>query len=556
MPTHLALLRRFCLPVWIGLLWLGPLQDVRAQPPTRYAILVGVNKYQHDRLPSLNYAVNDVVGLAQVLGQSGYQVQLLCDTTGERNAQLAPTKANIERHRKTTLQKCRKGDSVLMAFAGHGLQFEGQKDSFFCPSDARPFADRTDSLVSLGKIYEELDASFASVKIMLVDACRNDPRGGRGSRGIDADTAPRPPRGVAALFSCSAGQSAYEDTRLKHGVFFYFVLQGLRGEARDTDGDVTFDNLSSYVRKQVSREVPKMYGPEAQQSPNLKADLSGESPLLLHPRIAGTSTKPPGDGKNGPTSVSKGKVESPSSAGTWSQIGPAGAWRNTLAGTILDGRLYTVETNGYLYRTDLGSGAWEGLGKPEYAGTALLFAVGPSLCAIQSTGDLWIINPRDGTRSRVGPATGWKDTLVGAAWKGHLYTVEASGCLYRTDVSAGSWIQIGKAEFANTIALFAFGDSLYSIEKSGNLYRINPSDGTWVQIGAGGDWRSVIAGSPLKGHFYNVKENGCLYQTDLGTGKSHQLGKQEFAGTRGMWPAGDRLITIEKEGSLYLVNVQ
>jgi hypothetical protein len=182
---------------------------------------------------------------------------------------------------KAVLQKCRKGDTILLAFAGHGLQFEGQKDGYFCPNDARPFAEKTDSLISLGKIYAELDASFAAVKIMLVDACRNDPLVPRGSRGVDADTAPPPPRGVAALFSCSAGQTAIEDSKLQHGVFFYYVLQGLMGAAKDADNEVTIQGLSSYVSKQVAREVPKRYGAEAQQSPNLKADLSGIPPVVV-----------------------------------------------------------------------------------------------------------------------------------------------------------------------------------------------------------------------------------------------------------------------------------
>ena len=52
-----------------------------------------------------------------------------------------------------------------MGLAGHGLQFEKQPDCFFCPMDARPFAESTDSLVSLGKIYKEMEQSFAGVKV-------------------------------------------------------------------------------------------------------------------------------------------------------------------------------------------------------------------------------------------------------------------------------------------------------------------------------------------------------------------------------------------------------
>src|SRR5262249_32402589 len=148
--------------------------------------------------------------------------------------------------------------------------------AFFCPSDARPFEDETDTLVSLAKVYAEMRKSFAGVKLLLVDACRDDPRAGRGSRGVNGDSAPRPPSGVGALFSCSAGQRAYEHDDLKHGVFFHFVLEGLRGEARDADGEVTFEQLAAYVKKQVSRDVPRRIRGGARQAPTLNAgELSG-----------------------------------------------------------------------------------------------------------------------------------------------------------------------------------------------------------------------------------------------------------------------------------------
>ncbi|GEM_PF-2828663 len=34
------------------------------------------------------------------------------------------------------------------------------------------------------------------------------------------------PGGAAILFSCSAGEKAFEDPELKHGVFFHFVIEG------------------------------------------------------------------------------------------------------------------------------------------------------------------------------------------------------------------------------------------------------------------------------------------------------------------------------------------
>src|SRR5947208_12306989 len=149
-------------------------------------------------------------------------------------------------------------------------------------------------MVSLGKVYEELDRSFAGVKVLLVDACRDDPKAGRGSRGIDADTAPNPPRGVAALFSCSAGERAFELDQYKHGVFFYHLLDALKGKAKNSEGEVTFGSLSDYVQSRVSREVPKLLD-GAKQSPNMKADLSGASPVLVSRVVPdeGPPIKPP-----------------------------------------------------------------------------------------------------------------------------------------------------------------------------------------------------------------------------------------------------------------------
>jgi hypothetical protein len=275
--------------------WPAAGQDAK---PTRYAVLVGVNRYEHEKkLPDLKYAENDVVALGKLLKGAGYQVTLLTSAAGAKDKKDEPTKANIEARLKAVLKKCRRGDTVVVGLAGHGLHFESQKDSFFCPADARPFKDATDTLVSLTKLYADLDKSFAGVKLLLVDACRDDPGASRGSRGVDGDLAPRPPTGVGALFSCSKGQRAYEHDDLKHGVFFHYVLEGLRGKAKDPeDGEVTFGRLADYVKKQVTRKVPTLIGGGARQAPTLNAvELSGEPAVLL--KVSGEASDTPKVGK-------------------------------------------------------------------------------------------------------------------------------------------------------------------------------------------------------------------------------------------------------------------
>jgi hypothetical protein len=272
------------LPVpWSIVLVLGvnAILSAAALGEQRFALLVGVNNYQHAKLAPLKFAVNDVTELSDILKPAGYRVVLLTDDTGRKNGKLAPTRSNINQQLNLLLRSCKSGDTVIVALAGHGLQFGERKEAYFCPADGRPFADETATLVSISHVYTEIDKSFAGVKVLFIDACRNDPTPGRG-RGLDADSAPSPPKGVAALFSCSAGQRAFEHDSLKHGVFFHFVLEGLRGQAKDAENDVTFEGLAAYVRRRVPNKVHELF-PDAkpQQEPNLKADLAGAPPVLL-----------------------------------------------------------------------------------------------------------------------------------------------------------------------------------------------------------------------------------------------------------------------------------
>jgi len=270
-----------------------------AAPPAsqRYALLVGVKEYHHPKLLPLHYTENDVAQLKDLLRSAGYEVTLLCDSEGERDPRLLPTLANIRAQLSTVLSKCERRDTVLIGLAGHGLQFETLDDSFFCPADARPFPEQAPTLLSLKGLYRELDQSNAGVKLLLVDACRDDPTQGRGGRrGIDADSVPIPPRGVAALFSCSAGQVAYEHKKYEHGIFFHFVLEGLRGKANDGEGEVTWDSLQAFVRKRVSREVPKLIGEGAKQDPNLVGvNQAGLPAVLLTLRDSGSQAAVPDD---------------------------------------------------------------------------------------------------------------------------------------------------------------------------------------------------------------------------------------------------------------------
>src|SRR5262249_55042049 len=155
----------------------------------------------------------------------------------------------------------------------------------FCPTDARPRATRSlaelkKTMIPLNELFKDLEESGAGVKLMLIDACRNDPQL---SRNLDVDHVPRPPQGTAVLFSCKSGERAWETPKLGkgHGVFFYHVLEALRGKARNTRGQVTWDALSAYVKEQVPDVVPVLIGGGANQTPHEVKNIIGRPPVLL-----------------------------------------------------------------------------------------------------------------------------------------------------------------------------------------------------------------------------------------------------------------------------------
>ena len=241
--------------------------------------------------------------------------------------------------------------------------------------------------------------------------------------------------------------------------------------------------------------------------------------------------------------------------GSWKQVGKSGAWIGTLGGTVLNDKIYTVESSGTLYETNPKNGNWKQIGKPDYGDTRFMFAAMGSLFTIEKSGSLYKINPSNGIWKQVGKEGSWAGTKSGTALKDKIYTVEASGSLYQTDPATGQWKQLGKADFGNTRFIFAGGDSLYTIEKNGSLYKVNPGNGSWKQLGKFGAWKATIGGTSLSNKIYTVESDGVLYRTDTASGKWTQLGKAEFGPTRFIFGALGRLYSIEKSGNLYAIEV-
>jgi hypothetical protein len=263
-------------------------------PGQRYALLVGVQKYEAKELPNLKYTEADVEELAEVLQASGYpkgNVALLTEKKGREDARALPTAEHIRAALDVLLKKCHKNDLLLVAFAGHGIERKESRRYYFCPLQANLAEPAT--LVSLNEVYDKLKNCDAGYKLLLADACRNDPET-RGVREVPEEanvpsvTRPQfapPPGGVMAFYSCSPSQYAYEPADLKHGVFFHFLIEGLRGQADlDGDGEIIREELEAYVKKHVRNYVVENL--KREQWPHLLGESNDQRPLVTLPRSA------------------------------------------------------------------------------------------------------------------------------------------------------------------------------------------------------------------------------------------------------------------------------
>ena len=244
----------------------------------RWAILIGVDDYAQAQ--DLQYCGADQRAFRERLIKSGFDeenVFLLHDEAKEKK--YLPFKANIEKQLDLVLGLLEKDDIVVLAFSGHGLHFGGK--SYICPTDAK--LDDPNSLVSMDSVYDRLKKSPAAFKLVVVDACRNDPRPG-GQRSLTptdgtrqfAQTLERPPEGLVLLNSCAPGEISWEEKDFGHGVFMHFLMDGLSGQADENgDGKVSLSELSQYAGRKTKLHVAKKFNDS--QRPFLKGDLTLEA---------------------------------------------------------------------------------------------------------------------------------------------------------------------------------------------------------------------------------------------------------------------------------------
>jgi len=245
-----------------------------------WAIVIGINQYLNTR--NLNYAVNDAQAFKDYLKD-------YVGIPDERIFYLAnqeATKLKIESLLGTKIkQKASRDDTVIIFYAGHGAvepdpsNLDGDGfEKYLLPYDAN-LKDLYSTAISMNDIKTIFSRIFADRLIFIADTCYSGASGGRTimSTKTRANLSEKfyerisKGKGRVIISSCSANEISKEDDTLQHGIFSYYMLEGLRGQSdQDGDGIITVSELFSYI----SRKVPEASAQD--QHPVKKGETEGE----------------------------------------------------------------------------------------------------------------------------------------------------------------------------------------------------------------------------------------------------------------------------------------
>ena len=225
--------------------------------PDAVAVVIGIRNYKDPQIPPVRYAVND----ARVVRE------YLIKTLGVKPENILPRDANelltaggfktLIRHVLPSYVK--KGISdVYFYYAGHGAPNTKSKQPFLVPYDCNPNYVNSDNAYAIDDLYTDLAKVEAKHLTVIIDACFSGYNGD--GQAVLQNISPvklivkndlimRP--AVTYLASSKTDQISNWYPEKKHGLFTYFLLRGLRGEA-DANGDrrITVGELGAYLKNE------------------------------------------------------------------------------------------------------------------------------------------------------------------------------------------------------------------------------------------------------------------------------------------------------------------
>jgi hypothetical protein len=209
--------------------------------PAVKALVIGINNYPRlGASANLRNSVNDAADFADMLekqaGVPRANITLLTTNPAHPLITLEDLKNAVEGF----YRRLRPGDTAIFFYSGHGVQVENDPSpNFLVPSDLDLDVLEVDlkkRAYPLSRVIELMEGKKAGLRLLFVDACRNNPfieeqRRGRGLGDQPVDTY-RPPQnvgiGTVIGYAVSPGQKALDRSpNGRNGMYTYYLLRNL-----------------------------------------------------------------------------------------------------------------------------------------------------------------------------------------------------------------------------------------------------------------------------------------------------------------------------------------
>ena len=211
----------------------------------RTALVIGNGKYPDEF--SLKNPINDSRAMKKVLEKVGFEIIYGENLTREQFSKIL---AKFQQRLK------KNGGVGLFYYAGHGIESDGI--NYLIPIDARMDVDviKFDS-ISLNEVLQRMNLADIRLKIIVLDACRNDPTQPGRKVFLEGFTSPPQAEGTFIAYATSAGSTA-SDGKGDHGLFTQYLLKYVSVKGLDLN-EVFKKTRMAVVEETNKKQFPAVY---------------------------------------------------------------------------------------------------------------------------------------------------------------------------------------------------------------------------------------------------------------------------------------------------------
>ncbi len=256
----------------------------------KWAVVIGVNEFDDERIPRLQYAAKDASDFADFLVNSG---------NFAKDHVILLTNENATEHEIKRVigddwlpRRVMEDDVVVIYASTHGSpkEMDVAGENFLVVHDTN-----VDSLFSSGIELEDLARTIkrrtqCDRVVIILDACNSGAAVTKGPKGLirtaNFDLSSIAGEGTIVISSSGAGERSWESKRYKNGVFTHGLMEALKSKGVQTGLSDAFSVLKDNVEQEVR------FDRKTDQTPVMKMNWNGKELAILAPPTKPRTTEP------------------------------------------------------------------------------------------------------------------------------------------------------------------------------------------------------------------------------------------------------------------------